>query len=123
MQTSAALASWCFHVKPVMGQFFCKEVMGERPFFAHVPPPVLEVSGLARRALRGPKAAESLLSKEDWLRLNYICWFATLIVGCGDASKDGRQQLKEIVSDVLHTRRVSCPSLKYLVRERMLRQL
>jgi hypothetical protein len=86
---------------------------------------------MARRALRGPKAAESLQSKEDWLRLKYICWFATLIVGCGDTSKDGRQQLsdtsfkghEEIVSDVLHTRRVSCPSLKYLVRERMLRQL
>jgi hypothetical protein len=52
-------------------------------------------------------------------------------VGCGDTSHDGRQQLsdtsfkghEEIVSDVLLTRRVSCSSLKYLVRERMLCRL
>jgi hypothetical protein len=130
-QASATLASWCFHEKLVTSQLFCRKVMGERPIFAHAPLPELDDTGLVRRPMRGPNVAVSLQSKEGWLRLKYICWFATLVLGCSVTSYGGRQQPsdtrfkghEEIVSDVVLMRRVRFSALILLVCERMLRRL
>jgi hypothetical protein len=126
----------------VMSQIFGRDVMGEQPIVAQVPLPELEVvaavmrmepkrptmtekrvipldiskvSGLAHRGPKRPKAAEPQQSKEDRLRLKYICGFTTLILGCGDSSDVGRQLRsdtsvkgpEEIVSDVLFSRRTA----------------
>jgi hypothetical protein len=49
MQTSAALASWCFHVRLVMCQVFRRDAMGELPIYAQVPLSELEVAAAVVR--------------------------------------------------------------------------